>query len=98
MTTKRNAELAASLAAMELENLRLRSALENTKQYVGFMAIQQIDKLLSTPHSTSTLAALVEKVERLTIERCLDASWGSVQTYEEIRALPTGNIKLEDLL
>ena len=96
MTTKREAEL-------ELENLRLRSALENTKQYVGFMAIQQIDKLLSTTPSTEALAELVEKVEELTLEKAADIAWemysnGPEAVDQTIRSLPTGNIKLEDLL
>ena len=53
-------------------------------------------ELLSTPPSTEALAALVEKVEKLTIERC--ANVGCVCSTAPISTLPTGQIKLEDLL
>ena len=65
-----------------------------------------------TPPPTEALSALVEKVEKLTIERCAEqvtdslceCCWtedqhAAVEHAETaIRALPTGQIKLEDLL
>ena len=62
--------------------------------------------------STPALSALVEKVEKLTIEQCASAYAAETRTWrawpqaeaamrqgsKAIRALPTGNIKLEDLL
>ena len=61
-------------------------------------------ELLSTPPSTEALAALVEKVEKLTIERCAVAADKETAAEKDsvfgraIRSLPTGSIKLEDLL
>ena len=59
------------------------------------------DEALSTPPSTTALQDLIEKVERRTIERCArevgDGIFGHDECANEIRALPTGNLKLEDL-
>ena len=59
------------------------------------------DEDLSTPPSTTALQGLIEKVERRTIERCArevgDGIFGHDECAKEIRALPTGNLKLEDL-
>ena len=110
MTTKREAEL-------ELEVLRLRSALEiiaGIRPCVDvLLGNADIAKLvLSVNVSAKALTALVEKVEKLTIERCASAYAEETRTWKAwpqagaamrqgskaIRALPTGNIKLEDLL
>ena len=63
------------------------------------------DEALSAPPSTTALQELIEKVERRTIERCALAAnkaWFEDPCYihtitDAIRALPTGNLKLEDL-
>ena len=69
------------------------------------------DEALSTPPSTTALQELIEKVERRTIERCAEECsnvasepWWlnegigmAKECYAAIRALPTGNLKLEDL-
>ena len=62
-------------------------------------------KLLSTPFTSTALNDLIEKVEKRTIERCI----GRVQGFhylsanfkaleEELQSLPTGQIKLKELL
>ena len=71
------------------------------------------DEALSTPPSTTALQELITEVERRTIERCAEVceavrandgdgqhnQWyvGIDGCAEAIRALPTGNLKLEDL-
>ena len=70
------------------------------------------DEDLSTPPSTTALQELIEKVERRTIERCAEYLDETDSQYydgyefrtltpselgECLRALPTGNLKLEDL-
>ena len=80
--------------------------------------LPEVEDVLSTPLTPTTLNELVEKVEKMTIERCagecktLDrkeklhaAGYGiGYLTYtasdceQVIRALPTGQIKLEELL
>ena len=69
-------------------------------------AIEKTNKALSSPLTTTALNELIEKVERLTIERCAletDKSWFKDPCFintitNDIRALPTGNMKLEELL
>ena len=54
---------------------------------------------LSTPFTPQALTELIEKVEKMTIERCAEAVWSQyVNVPKLIRALPTGQIKLEELL
>ena len=70
------------------------------------------DEALSTPPSTTALQELITEVERRTIERCAEVceegtaltAFQSENCYRyaynranTIRALPTGNLKLEDL-
>ena len=63
-------------------------------------AIEKTNKALSIPFTSTTLNELIEKVEKMTIERhCTELErldyWCSSRA---IRALPTGQIKLEELL
>ena len=57
-----------------------------------------------TPFTPTTLHELIEKVEKMTIERCasfVDDSCTYGDTHilvKAVRALPTGNMKLEELL
>lgn len=67
-------------------------------------AIRELCEALSTPFTPTALLELIEKVEKMTIERCaehLSDVYGIEATrcelVSEIRALPTGQIKLEDL-
>ena len=67
-------------------------------------AVKKMKEALSTPFTPTTLNALIEKVERRTIERCasfVDDSCAYGDTHilvKAVRALPTGNMKLEELL
>ena len=76
-------------------------------------AIEKTNNALSSPLTTTALNELIEKVEKMTIERCAKAVWNSkpsqkaideipaayqLASLAAIRALPTGQIKLEELL
>jgi len=66
-------------------------------------------QVMSTPFTPTALLELIEKVEKMTIERCATAAkpedsyqddWfrAKCNAVGQIRALPTGQIKLEELL
>ena len=103
--------LTAQVAALEAEVMRLRNALEQIKLRSISLADAQVVALeaLSTPFTPQALHELIEKVERRTIERCAKEVFKlpeDIDEYESpivaanksIRALPTGQIKLEELL
>ena len=69
------------------------------------------DKVLSTPFTPTALLELIEKAEKMTIERCAEVHKDAAsKTFSasgivwadkferEIRALPVGQIELEELL
>ena len=63
-------------------------------------AIRELCEALSTPFAPTALNELIEKVEKMTIERCAresERSHSREQSAYLIRHLPTGQIKLEDL-
>ncbi len=116
-------ELTAQVAALELEVVRLRNALETfiaeheecedsdgwMAQMCSMEALRVADKAMATPFTPTALNELIEKVERLTIERCATAArpedsyqddWfrAKCNAIEQIRTLPTGQIKMEELL
>ena len=74
------------------------------------VAIAKADEALSTPFTPTTLNELIEKVEKMTIERCVTeiaetADMVGIIGHSDreclqvaICALPTGQIKLEELL
>ena len=105
------------LAAEQLNNKRLRDALqayidehEECEDADGWMAqlcsmeaLHVADEALSTPFTPTALHELIEKVEKMTIERCAEkllsiGALGDGDFLAAIRALPTGQIKLEELL
>ena len=116
--TTRETELLAANAALELEVVRLRRALELASGFIrrtnyeygvdsDESEIEQcVQSALSTPFTPTALNELIEKVEKRTIERCavgVNKSWFKEPCYiytitADIRALPTGQIKLEELL
>ena len=130
--TTRETELTAQVAALELEVVRLRNALETfiaeheecedsdgwMAQMCSMEALHVADEVMSTPFTPTVPPELIEKVEKMTIDRCavvcktLDrkekrhaAGYGiGYLTYtasdceQIIRAIPTGHIKLEELL
>lgn len=115
--TKRETELLAANAAIELEVASLRSVMADVikaHSYAGGTPVE----VMSTPFTPTALNELIEKVEKRTIERCagvcktLDrkekrhaAGYGpgylthtASDCEQIIRALPVGQIKLEELL
>ena len=104
MTTQRIAEL-------EAEVLRLREVIFDMAGEEPGISWGKADKALSTPFTTTTLNELIEKVEKMTIDRCAKAVWNSkpsqkaideipaayqLASLAAIRALP--NVTLEELL
>ena len=121
--------LTAQVAALELEVVRLRNALETfiaeheecedgdgwMAQMCSMEALHAADEAMATPFTPQELPELIEKVEKMTIERCAVAAYvhyadackkqginamhfGKWLACGAIRALPTGQIKLEELL
>ena len=98
--------LTAQVAALELEVVRLREALTAMVAYAreDGCGLKIADESLSTPFTTTALNDLVEEVEKRTIERCasfVDDSCTYGDTHilvKAVRALPTGQIKLEELI
>ena len=110
-------EQGAQLAAEQLNNKLLRDALgklldshEECTDFDGFTAqivsmddYHEAQEALSTPFSPTALPELIEKVEKMTIERCAEkllsiGALGDGDFLAAIRSLPTGQIKLEELL
>ena len=103
--------LTAQVAALELEVARLRDVIFDMAGEEPGISWGKADKVLSTPFTPAALPELIEKVEKLTIERCAEVHkdaaskafsasgivWAD-KFEREIRALPTGQIKLEELL
>ncbi len=79
-------ELTAQVAALELEVMRLRDVIFDMAGEEPGISWGKADKVLSTPFTPTVLPELIEKVERLTIERCAavcDVEWnGDSDTYE----------------
>lgn len=76
-----------ALLQYELEKLRARIAEKD----------EVID--MAAPFTPTALNELIEKVEKLTIERCAErVSFFTPYVGNKIRALPTGQIKLEELI
>ena len=99
-------ELSKYNAELELQVVKLREALIRLdgwlkeRYHVGLVPSER--ELLSTPFTTTALPALVEKVERMTIERCSNTcerfEYPASREAEAIRNLPTGQIDLKELL
>lgn len=106
--------LTAQVAALELEVAKLRSVMADVIKAHGYTGGTPIE-VMSTPFTPTALTELIEKVEKMTIERCAVAAYvyyadackkkginamhfGEWLACGAIRALPTGQIKLEELL
>ena len=68
------------------------------------VAIAKADQVLSTPFTPTTLDELIEKVEKMTIDRCAgichrfgERQMHPLEAEGAIRALPTGQINLGEL-
>ena len=95
--------LTAQVAALELEVASLRSVMADVIKAHGYAGGTPI-KVISTPFTPTTLDELIEKVEKMTIERCASfvndsCTYGDTHILvKAVRALPTGQIKLEELI
>ena len=121
--TTRETELLAANAALEAEIVRLREALsyfvqfnsseQTIEVFLDTCEIAKARKAMSTTFTPTALNELIEKVEKMTIERCAKAVWNSkpsqkaideipaayqLASLAAIRVLPIGQIKLEELL
>ena len=93
MTTQRELEL-------EAEVLRLRDVVFDIAGEEPSFSWRKANDELSAPFAPTALNELIEKVERRTIERCAIEceKWFEGVVGNKLRALPTGQIKLEELL
>ena len=102
--TTRETELLAANAALAAEVLRLRDVIFDMAGEEPGISWGKADKVLSTQFTPTTLNELIEKVEKIWREKCAEycAKTGWKMDYDEIpegiRALPVGQIKLEELL
>ena len=112
MTTQRIAELEAEVMRLREALTACVCAMQDYQAGIGIT--EMFDKgellgrkVLSTPFTATALPKLIKKVEKLTIERCADlqsthlCSRHGYEKYtdaDRIRALSTGQIKLEELL
>ena len=69
--TTRETELFAANAALELEVASLRSVMADVIKAHGYEGGTPTE-VMSTPFTPTVLNELIEKVEKLTIERCAD--------------------------
>ena len=96
-------ETLAHIAALELEVASLRSVMADVIKAHGYEGGTPVEAM-STPFTPTALTKIIEKVEKMTIERCasfVDDSCTYGDTHilvKAVRALPTGQIKLEELL
>lgn len=94
MTTQREAEL-------EAEIVRLRSVMADVIKAHGYVGGTPIE-VMSAPFISTALPDLVEKVEKMTIERCAQmfsvSGIGGEYLADQVRMISTGQIKLEELL
>ena len=112
MTPQREAELDAEIVRLREALRKSREALQFANDSPGGGISDTIwmmhdpenlfdfmDEALSSPASTAALNELIEKVEKMTLERCAKrASFFTPYVGNKIRTLPTGQIKLEELL
>ena len=96
--------LTAQVAALELEVASLRSVMADVIKAHGYAGGTPIE-VISTPFTPTTLDELIEKVEKMTIDRCAgichrfgERQMHPLEAEGAIRAIPTGQIKLEELL
>ena len=95
--------LTAQVAALELEVASLRSVMADVIKAHGYAGGTPIE-VISTPFTPTTLDELIEKVEKMTIDRCAgichrfgERQMHPLEAEGAIRALPTGQINLGEL-
>lgn len=92
--------LTAQVAALEVEVVSLRSVMADVIKAHGYAGGTPIE-VLSTPFTPQALTELIEKVEKMTIERCAEkllsiGALGDGDFLAAIHALP--NVTMEELL
>ena len=106
MTTQREAELELQVAMLRdavAENDAWHRAYDIFDGYMDSELQSVNHRALSTPFTTTALPAIIEAAEKNMRDRCaavpdkVDTFWNG-HIVDEIRALPTGQIKLEELL
>ena len=105
MTPRETELLTAQVAALEAEVMRLRDVIFDMAGEEPGISWGKADKALSAPFTPTALTELIEKVEKMTIERCAgichrfgERQMHPLEAEGAIRRLPIGQIKLEELL
>lgn len=95
-----------SLVELDIEGCLVPHGIGGHARSLLICAAVRLEEAPSTPPSTTALQELIDKVERRTIDRCAEVAhsfWldqvddSTESAQRAIRALPTGNLKLEDL-
>ena len=94
-------QLQSANAALELEVVRLRSVMVDVIKAHGYAGGTPVEAM-STQFTPAALPKLIKKVENIWREKCAREcerfEYPASREAEAIRALPTGQIKLEELL
>ena len=90
------------IAAQQLVIQQMREALQML-DHVSNVSCGKVQEALALQPSTAALPELIEKVEKRTIDLCAEkllsiGALGDGDFLAAIRAIPTGQIKLEELL
>ena len=103
--TTRETELTAQVAALELEVMRLRDVIFDMAGEEPGISWGKADKVLSThPFTPAALPDLIEKVSEVMRQRAISAGsainpiYGAGAAIDAIRAIPTGQIDLMELI
>ena len=94
--------LTERVATLELEVAKLRSVMADVINAHGYTGGTPVE-VMSTPFAPTASNELTQNVEKMTIERCVEkllsiGPQGDGDFLAAIRALPTGQIKLDELL
>ena len=95
-------DLKQEIAAQQLVIEKMREALQML-DHVSNVSCGKVQEALALQPSTAALPELIEKVEKRTIDLCAEkllsiGALGDGDFLAAIRAIPTGQIKLEELL
>lgn len=82
--------LTAQVAALELEVARLRSVMADVIKAHGYTGGTPVE-VMSTPFTPTTLLELIEKVEKMTIERCVEVCDGFANSHNDQQMIAAMN-------
>lgn len=88
--TTRETELTARIAELELEVTRLRSVMADVIKAHGYTGGTPVE-VMSTPFTPTTLLELIEKVEKMTIERCVEVCDGFANSHNDQQMIAAMN-------